>query len=51
MNKAKRFVMAALMLLFIGSLAGCIVYDRGGYRRHYYGYYGHDYRSGGWDRR
>jgi hypothetical protein len=49
MKKAKRLITASLMVMFLGSLAGCIIYDRGGYRRHYG--YGHDYRDRGWDRR
>jgi len=36
MNKAKRLVTAALVMLFLGSLAGCILVDRGGgYHRNY----------------
>jgi hypothetical protein len=50
MKMAKRFVTAALMVMFLGSLAGCIIVDRGGHRRYYSGY-GHDYRDRGWDRR
>jgi hypothetical protein len=34
MNKAKRLVTAALVMLFLGSLAGCILVDRGGYGYH-----------------
>jgi len=40
MRRAKNLITAALLVVFLGSLAGCIIVDRhGGYRRHYHGYY------------
>jgi hypothetical protein len=45
MNKAKRLVTAALVMLFLGSLAGCILVDRGGYGRQRNYSYPNSYRD------
>jgi hypothetical protein len=49
MNKAKRLVTAALVMLFLGSLAGCILVDRGGGSHRNYGDR-NSYRDRGGDR-
>ena len=38
MKQMKKLVTAAFMVVLLGSLAGCIVYDRGGGRGRYYQY-------------
>jgi len=43
MKKVKRLITATLVVMVLGSLAGCIVVDRdGGYRRHGDRYYDRD---------
>ncbi|HEY2987248.1 MAG TPA: hypothetical protein VGL11_05955 [Candidatus Binatia bacterium] len=56
MEKAKRLLTAALMVIILASLTGCIVYERRGgygYNRPYgSGYYYRDRdRDRDWDRR
>lgn len=50
MNKTKRLVTATLVMLFLGSLAGCILVDRGDYGHHRNYGYRNSYRDRDGDR-